>query len=144
MTVVTDRPVEVDTPTPVYRRTLKSGLINISLANGVIACWALLLLVFVSVPLGLFGLAFAATIGVCDARFNTPTALDVSPAGVELSYWKRTKVYDAKDVVLTHDVPRRRLHLARRGSKRALLRFTEEDKNAVRPFMAAGVEIISR
>ncbi len=142
MTAVTTRPAEAAST---YRRTFGSGVLTILAANGVLAAWAVVIMLTTSSTLGLAGLAVAAVALTCDARFNTPTSIDVGDAGVTLGYWHRRRGFDARSVVLTHDVPRDRFTLVRRGHRRPLVRFRETNAlEAARAFVAAGVEIVSR
>ena len=55
----------------------------------------------------------------------------------------RTKRYSPHNLVLEHDVPRGRFELRRQGHRRALVRFRTVDPFAARPYMDAGVEVVS-
>ncbi len=144
MTAVVTRPEPVARPT--YRRPFSSGVFSIAAANGLIAFWAVLTLVRTSVLLGVAGLLFAGAVAYWDARYDTPTRLEVSADAIELGYWRRTSRIEGPALVLTHDVPRDRFTLARRGRRRSLVRFraVDDSPRVVAAFMAAGVEILSR
>jgi hypothetical protein len=68
----------------------------------------------------------------------------VSPDGVTLGFWNRTKNYPPKAIVVTHDVRSGRFSLRRPGKRRALVHFHDDDPAAIGAFLIAGVEIISR
>lgn len=145
MTAVTTRPVEAELAT--YRHPSTSGVVSIAVAGGLIAVWATVILVSVSVTAGLIGIAIAIGATVFDAAYNTPTAIAVEPTGISMRYWRRTKRFDAADLVVTHKVPRDKFTVTRRGKRRSLMTFRARDSRgaatAVRAFMAAGVEIVS-
>jgi predicted membrane-bound spermidine synthase len=145
MTAVTTRPVQAELAT--YRHRATSGLVSIALASGLIAFWAAVILVSVSVTAGLVGIVIAIGAGLADAASNTPTAIAVEPTGITMRYWRRTRQFDATELVVTHNVPRDKFVVTRRGKRRSLMTFRERDSRgsgrAVRAFMAAGVEIVS-
>jgi hypothetical protein len=142
---LTTRLIEDVAVAPTYERRLRSGFVAITAATALIAAWSLIILVTTSVTWGLSGLLLAAVVGVADAALNTPTRLAVTPDGVTLGYWRREKTFAPRDVVLTHDVPRDRLTLARRGKRRSLMQTRDRNAHkAVLAFVAAGVEIISQ
>ena len=148
MTAVTTRPAAPEFTTldrPAYHHPSKSGLVSIVVASGLIAFWAAVILVTISVPAGLVGIAIAIGAGLCDAAFNTPTAIDVDNGGVTLHYWRRTKRLPAAEVSVTHIVPRDKVIVTRRGKRRSVMQFRENrPQRAVRAFMAASIELISR
>jgi hypothetical protein len=143
MTAVTTRPVQATLST--YRHNATSGLVSIVVASGLIAFWAAVILVSVSVVAGLVGIAIAIGAGLADAALNTPTAITVEPTGITMRYWRRTRQFDASELVVTHNVPRDKFTVTRRGKRRSVMTFRENrPQRAVRAFMAAGVELISR
>jgi hypothetical protein len=143
MTAVTTRPVQAELAT--YRHSAISGLVSIAVASGLIAFWAAVILVSVSVVAGLVGIAIAIGAGLADAAFNTPTAITVWPTGITMRSWRRTRQFDPSELVVTHNVPRDKFTIARRGKRRSLMTFRENrPQRAVRAFMAAGVELISK
>lgn len=148
MTAVTTRPARAEFATldrPAYRHPSASGSASIVVASGLVAFWAAVILVAISVPAGLVGIAIAVGAGLCDAAFNTPTAIDVDNRGVTLHYWRRTKRLAAADVSVTHIVPRDKFVVSRRGKRRSVMQFRDRDaQHAARAFMAAGIELISR
>lgn len=145
MTAVTTRPVQAELAT--YRHRARSGLVSIAVASGLIAFWAAVILVSVSATAGLVGIAIAIGAGLADAALNTPTAITVDPTGITMRYWRRTRQFDATELVVTHNVPRDKFVVSRRGKRRSLMTFKERDSRgsarAVRAFMAAGIELIS-
>jgi hypothetical protein len=146
MTAVTTRPVQAELAT--YRHNAISGLVSIAIASGLIAFWAAVILVSVSVVAGLVGIAIAIGAGLADAALNTPTAITVDPTGITMRYWRRTRQFDPGELVVTHNVPRDKFTVTRRGKRRSLMTFRERDSRgsarAVRAFMGAGTELISR
>jgi hypothetical protein len=136
------RPIEATTPG--YRRFLTSGVVSIAAVGGVIAGWSFLMMASFSVTAGLIGLVFAAGLVMLDARFATPTRIEVTDAGITLGYWKRDKTFAPGALVVTHDVPRGRFTVRRQGGKRALAMFRDQDAQLARIFVRAGVEIISK
>ena len=144
MTTVEIRPIEATSATTEYRCSLPSARWAIAAVSGCIVCWALLAFVALSVTTGLLGLGLAGVLGVFDAMFATPTRVHVTPDGVTLGFWNRTKQYGSKAIVVTHEVPRGRISVRRRGGRRALARFYDDkSSDAARAFVAAGVEIRS-
>jgi hypothetical protein len=122
---------------------LASGVVAIAAASGVLAAWAVLVVAIVSVPLGLLGIVLAAVLACVDAEFATPTRLDVTSDGIVLGYWHRDRAFEPHAVVVSHDVRRNRCSIRRRGKRRVLARF-RADREVVRAFVAARVEIVSR
>jgi hypothetical protein len=144
MTTVVDRPV-VGSVAPEYRRSFASAKLTVAVGGGLIAVWALLALAFISVTIGVIGLAIAAAVIAIDVVFTTPLHMVVDRDGVTLLYFRRTRTFGAKALVVTHDLPRGRLSIARRGSKRTIVRFSDDGNNdAVDAFVVAGVEVVSR
>jgi hypothetical protein len=119
-------------------------LVSIAVASGLIAFWAAVIMVSVSVAVGLVGIAIAIGVGLADAALNTPTAITVESTGITMQYWRRAQHFDAAELVVTHNVPRDKFVVTRRGKRRSVMHFRENrPQRAVRAFMAAGVEIIS-
>jgi hypothetical protein len=144
MTTVVERPV-VGSVAPEYRRSFAATKLAIAAGGGLIAVGALLALAFISVTIGVIGLAIAAAVIAIDVVFTTPLHMVVDRDGVTLLYFRRTRTFGAKALVVTHDLPRGRLSISRRGSKRRIVRFPDDGINdAVDAFVAAGVEVVSR
>ena len=141
MTAVAVRPVEAKPAE--YRRPLPSGIWSIAVVTGLVLAWAVVAFVALSATIGAIALLVAAVVGVFDAKFATPTHIAVTPDGVTLGFWDRTKRYTAKAIVVTHDVRTGRFSLRRRGRRHALLHFHDDDPAAVGAFLVAGVEILS-
>ncbi len=141
MTAVAVRPVE-DT-TPQYRQALPRGVWAIAAVSGVIVVWALVAFVALTFTIGALALVLAGVLGCFDAKFVTPTRIEVTSDGVRLGFWNRTKLYEPKAIVVTHDVRSGRFSLRRHGTKRALVHFHDDDPAAVGAFLSVGVEILS-
>lgn len=142
MTAVAIRPTEAPPIAP-YRRALPAGVRSIAAVTGLVLAWAVIAFVALSATIGAGALVFAAVVGWFDANFATATRIEVTPESVTLGFWRRTKRYAAKAIVVTHDVRSDRFSLRRRNKRHALLHFHDDDPAAVVAFLVAGVEIIS-
>ncbi len=142
MTSVAVRPEAATTSG--YVRRLPAGVWAIAGVTGLVAAWAVIAFVSLSFTAGALGLLLAGAVGWFDAKFVTPSRFEVSPDGVLLGFWHRTKLHEPKAIVVRHNVRNGRFSLRRRGRKRTLVHFRETDASAVRAFVIAGVEILSR
>jgi hypothetical protein len=143
MTVVVERAIS-KAEAPAYRRRLDSARIAIAAVCGIVLIFALVAMVELSPVIGGAALVVAAAVGLLDAMFATPTRLDVDGDGVTLGFWKRVKRYEARHLVVTHEVPRGRFTITKRNKKRVLVQFNDDGDDAVNAFVGAGVEVVSK
>jgi hypothetical protein len=142
MTVVVERAITA--PAPAYRRRLTTARVAILAVAVPIAAWAVVAMVKLSPIVGGTALLVAGALALLDAMFATPTRIDVDGDGVTLGFWKREKQYDARNIVVTHDVRRGRVTITRRNKKRVLAEFADDGDDAVNAFVGAGVEVVSK
>jgi hypothetical protein len=130
---------------PVYERVLPLAIWEIVVANTVIALPAIVAFLTLPPVFGVAALVFAATFAILDAEFITPWRVDVWADGVTLHFWHRAPEYASSEIVVVHDVPVDRFVLHRRSGFPTFARFQDEDSApALRAFMTAGVEVVSR
>jgi hypothetical protein len=130
---------------PEYHRVLPFAFWDIVLSSAMLAVFAIVAFVVLAPHVGIVVFAIASTAAVVLAEFTIPWRIDVETDGVTLYFWHRARTYDAHAVVVTHDVPSDRFVLRRRSGFPMLVRFQDEQAaRALRAFVAAGVEVISR
>jgi hypothetical protein len=146
MATVTVRSVQATTlHAPEYQRVLPLAIWEIVMANAVIAIPALLAAVMLPPVYGVVALALAAAFAILDAEYITPWCVEVWDDAVTLYFWHRAPDYAPSEIVVVHDVPVDRFVLRRRSGFPTFARFQDEDSSrALRAFMAAGVEVVSR
>lgn len=146
MAAVTVRSVQAAAlHTPVYQRVLPLAIWEIVLANTMIALPAIVAFVTLPHVYGIAALVCAAAFAILDAEFITPWRVDVWADGVTLQFWHRAPEYAPSEIVVVHDVPVDRFILHRSSGFPTFVRFQDEDSSpALRAFVAAGVEVVSR
>ncbi len=130
---------------PEYHRVLPFAVWEIIGGSCAVGLPAVAAFVTLAPNAGITALILAAAFAVFDAEYATPWRIDVDDEGVTLCFWHRAMTYDPCAIVVTHDVPAERFIVRRRSGFPTFMRFQDDDENgALRAFVGAGVEIISR
>jgi hypothetical protein len=128
-----------------YDRVLPLAVWDIVVTSVAVAVPALTAFVMLSPRVGLVAVAFASAYAIAAAEYAVPWRIAVDDDGVTLYFWHRACTYDPRAIVVTHDVPCDRFVVQRRSGFPTFARFQDDDvSRALKAFVAAGVEVVSR